>query len=60
MCNRYANRISYRGYLGKFSETRLPLLSPLPDHAPNLEPRDNIFPTEPVPPCFSRSRAAWR
>ena len=40
---------SYRGYFEEFSETRLPLLLPLPDHAPNLEPRDNIFPTEPAP-----------
>ena len=49
MCNRYANRVSYRGYVEEFSETRLPLLSPLPDHAPNLEPRDNSAPTDPAP-----------
>jgi hypothetical protein len=50
MCNRYANRVSYRGYVEEFSETLLLLLlSPLPDRAPNIEPRDNIFPTEPAP-----------
>ena len=36
MCNRYANRISYRQYVEEFSETRIPLLSPLPTRAPNL------------------------
>ena len=49
MCNRYANRVSYRQYVEEFSETRIPLVSPLPSSAPNLEPRDNIFPTERAP-----------
>ena len=46
MCNRYANRVSYRQYVEEFSETRLPLIVPGPSAAPNLEPRDNIRPTE--------------
>lgn len=46
MCNRYANHVSYRGYVEELSQTRLPLLSPAPDRAPNLEPRDNIRPTD--------------
>jgi hypothetical protein len=57
MCNRYANRVSYRGYVEEFRETRLPLLSPLPDNAANLEPWGNISPLTP-PPCFSPSMAA--
>ncbi len=46
MCNRYANRVSYRGYVDELSDTRLPLVVPGPEHAPNLEPRDNIRPTD--------------
>ena len=46
MCNRYANRVSYRGYVEELSETRLPLVVPGPERAPNLEPRDNIRPTD--------------
>ena len=46
MCNRYANRVSYRGYVDELSDTRLPLVVPSPEHAPNLEPRDNIRPTD--------------
>lgn len=46
MCNRYANRVPYQRYVEELRETRLPLVSPGPDRAPNLEPRDNIRPTE--------------
>ena len=46
MCNRYANRVSYRQYVEEFSDTRLPLIIPGAERAPNLEPRDNIRPTE--------------
>jgi putative SOS response-associated peptidase YedK len=49
MCNRYANRVSYRQYVEELSETKIPLRFPLPDRAPNLEPRDNIFPTGRAP-----------
>jgi putative SOS response-associated peptidase YedK len=49
MCNRYANTISYRQYVEEFSQTRLPLLVPAPSHAPNLEPRLDIRPTDRAP-----------
>jgi putative SOS response-associated peptidase YedK len=49
MCNRYANQITYRQYVEEFSETRLPVVFPRPEAAPNLEPRTNIFPTENAP-----------
>lgn len=47
MCNDYGNRVSYRDYVEAFSEIRLPLI--VPDAAPNLEPRDDIWPTETAP-----------
>jgi hypothetical protein len=34
MCNRYANRVSYRGYVEELSDTRLPLVVPGPDQTP--------------------------
>lgn len=49
MCNRYANRIAYRQYLERLKAAKVPLVSPSPDRAPNLEPRENIFPTELAP-----------
>ena len=36
MCNRYAKRISYRQYVKELSQTRLPLVLPKPERAPNL------------------------
>lgn len=47
MCNDYGNRIPYDAYAEAFSQTRLPLLAP--DPVPNLEPRDDIWPTETAP-----------
>ena len=49
MCNRYANLITYRQYVEEFSETRLPIVFPRPEAAPNREPRTNIYPTENAP-----------
>jgi len=49
MCNDFGNRISYRTYVEEFSQIRLPLLIPKPESAPNLEPRDEIWPTDPAP-----------
>ncbi|WP_397540365.1 SOS response-associated peptidase family protein [Roseomonas mucosa] len=46
MCNRYADRISYCSYFDTLKDTPLPLVRPGPDRAPNLEPRDNIRPTD--------------
>jgi hypothetical protein len=43
MCNDYGNHIPYRDYLAALSQTRIPIK--WPNAAPNLEPRDDIWPT---------------
>ena len=47
MCNDFGNRIPYSEYLAAFSQTRIPV--GWPAAAPNLEPRDDIWPTDPAP-----------
>ena len=47
MCNDYGNRVPYSAYVEAFSQIKLPLI--LPVAAPNLEPRDDIWPTEIAP-----------
>ena len=47
MCNDFGNHIPYSGYLAAFSQIRAPVV--FPRAAPNLEPRDDIGPTENVP-----------
>jgi putative SOS response-associated peptidase YedK len=47
MCNDYANRVPFSAYREAFSQTRLPLVGP--EAPPNLEPRDDIRPTDPAP-----------
>jgi putative SOS response-associated peptidase YedK len=47
VCNDYGNRVAYSTYVEEFSHLRLPLI--LPTAAPNLEPRDDIWPTEVAP-----------
>jgi putative SOS response-associated peptidase YedK len=47
VCNDYGNNIPYTAYLAAFSETRIPVR--FPRAAPNLEPRDDIWPTETAP-----------
>ena len=47
MCNDYGNRIPYDDYLAAFSQTRIPVR--WPKAAPNLEPRDDIWPTDTAP-----------
>ncbi len=49
MCNLYGNKVSYRQFLEAFSQLKLPLVFPTPDAAPNLEPREEIRPTELAP-----------
>jgi putative SOS response-associated peptidase YedK len=49
MCNDFANRVAYREIVEAFSHLKLPVISPAPDRAPNLEPRDDIRPTDPAP-----------
>ena len=47
MCNDYGNRVPYSAYVEAFSQIKLPVI--LPVAAPNLEPRDDIWPTETAP-----------
>ena len=47
MCNDFGNTIPYTAYLDAFSETRIEV--DFPDAAPNLQPRDDIWPTDPSP-----------
>ncbi len=46
MCNDFGNRVGYRDYVEAFSHIRLPMIRPGPAAAPNLEPRDEIWPTD--------------
>lgn len=48
MCNDFGNRIGYRDYVEAFSAVRLPVVFPRPEQAPNIEPRDEIWPTDPA------------
>jgi hypothetical protein len=47
MCNDFGNHIPYSDYLAAFSQTRIPVK--WPNAAPNLEPRDDIWPTDVAP-----------
>ena len=49
MCNDYGNRIPYSEYVDEFSQIKLPLIIPRDRGIPNLEPRDDIRPTDPAP-----------
>jgi putative SOS response-associated peptidase YedK len=44
MCNNFGNHIAYSDYLAAFSQTRIPIK--WPTFAPNLEPREDIWPTD--------------
>src|SRR5438477_113 len=47
MCNDFGNNTPYSDYLAAFSQTRIHVK--WPNAAPNLEPRDDIWPTERAP-----------
>src|SRR3954464_1437581 len=47
MCNDYGNKIPYSAYLDAFSHTKLRIFAP--GGPPNLEPRDDIWPTDVAP-----------
>lgn len=47
MCNDFGNRIPYDDYLRAFGQMRAPLQAR--QAAPNLEPRDDIWPTDAAP-----------
>src|SRR5258705_6643261 len=47
VCNDFGNNVPYSDYLAAFSQIRAPVV--FPKAAPNLEPRDDIWPTETAP-----------
>lgn len=47
MCNDFGNGVAYSTYVEEFSHLRLPLVTMAA--TPNLEPRDDIWPTETAP-----------
>jgi putative SOS response-associated peptidase YedK len=47
VCNDFGNNVPYSAYLEAFSQIRAPVVFPVA--APNLEPRDDIWPTETAP-----------
>ncbi len=47
VCNDFGNNVPYSDYLEAFSQIRVPVV--FPKAAPNLEPRDDIWPTETAP-----------
>jgi putative SOS response-associated peptidase YedK len=47
MCNDYGNHIPYDDYLQAFSQIRIPVK--WPNAAPNLQPREDIWPTDTAP-----------
>ena len=47
MCNDYANHVAYAEYAEALKQLQMPLRAPLAP--PNLEPRDDIWPTETAP-----------
>ncbi len=47
MCNDYGNHIPYDDYLQAFSQIRIPVK--FPAAAPNLQPREDIWPTDTAP-----------
>jgi hypothetical protein len=49
VCNDFGNNVPYSAYLEAFSQIRAPVV--FPTAAPNLEPRDDIWPTETAPVC---------
>ena len=49
MCNDYGNHVAYQSYFEKFAHLRIPLVFPPTEAAPNLEPRDEIWPTDTAP-----------
>ena len=46
MCNDFCNRVPYDEYLRAFSQIKAPIR--FPTAAPNLEPRDDIWPSDPT------------
>jgi putative SOS response-associated peptidase YedK len=56
VCNDFGNNVPYSAYLEAFSEIRVPIV--FPTAAPNLEPRNDICPTETAPVFRRRANGA--
>src|SRR6185503_717977 len=56
MCNDYGNRVPYTAYLEAFSHLKIRLFAH--GGAPNLEPRDDIWPTDVAPIIRANSDGA--
>ncbi len=65
MCNDFGNLVPYDAYSEAFSHLRLPLVTPADGAVPNLEPRDEIWPTDkavvlrPSPGGVALAQVAW-
>ena len=64
MCNDFANHVAYSEYAEALRQLSMPILAPVAP--PNLEPRDDIWPSD-VAPIFRRydegvelARRSWR
>jgi putative SOS response-associated peptidase YedK len=49
MCNLYSEKVSYRQLVDEFSQLKLPIVIPAPGAAPNLEPLEQVRPTDVAP-----------
>ena len=49
MCNLYSEKVSYRQLVDEFSQLKLPIVLPRPEAAPNLEPLEEVRPTDVAP-----------
>ena len=49
MCNLYSEKVSYRQLVDEFSQLKLPVVIPGPGAAPNLEPLEQVRPTDVAP-----------
>ena len=65
MCNDFGNRVPYDAYVEEFSHLRLALEPPAEGAVPNLQPRDEIWPTDkavvisPAPGGVALAQLSW-
>lgn len=46
MCNLYSEKVNYRQLVEEFSQLKVPVVFPPPESAPNLEPLEEVRPTD--------------
>ena len=49
MCNLFGSRAGWSELVEAFADAGAPIVSPGPEAAPNLPPRDEVWPTDPAP-----------